>query len=101
MITKTKIGWFSATFVLRHRWEKGSDSILSNYEAHKIKKTLELGFWASKDRAVGQLRKGKNREETVKETFTDSNLVNVYTIGARLIVCKVWVTFKFSPTLSL
>ena len=99
MISKVKLGRLSATFVLRHRWEKGSDSVLSNFEAHKIKKSLELGVWFSKDRAVGSLRKGKNREETVKGTFSESNLVNVYNIGIRLIVCKFWVSFKCSPTL--
>ena len=39
MIAKTKIGGFKATWVLRHRWEKGSKSILRNSTANDIRKT--------------------------------------------------------------
>jgi hypothetical protein len=100
MIARTKIGPFRASWVLRHRWEKGAkDGVLGdNYEAHKIRTELELGIWAKKSRVVGKLRSGKDRTETIKKTFFGDNLVNNYTIGLNIIVCKVWVSFTFHPT---
>jgi hypothetical protein len=99
MIARTRIGSFKATWVLRHRWEDGSDSILENYDAYNIRRKWSLGIWAKRSRAVGPRRAGKNNSDTVKKTFGSANLVNCYMIGLNLIVAKVWVDFKFSPTL--
>jgi hypothetical protein len=101
MIKKLKIGNFRISFVLRHRWEEGANCMIENYEAHDIRRTLQLGIWAKKYEAVGSVRRGKDRNETVKKTFNSSNHVNNYMIGLNLIVCKVWVSFTFQPTLSL
>jgi len=90
-IIKTKIGGFKALWVLRHRWEKGSKSILRNSTANGIRKTLRLSIWAKRYEAVGG---GKG-----KAVFDTENLVNCYMIGLDLIVCKVWVDFSFRPTL--
>ena len=90
-IIKTKIGGFKALWVLRHRWEKGSKSILRNSTANGIRKTLRLSIWAKRYEAVGR---GKG-----KSIFDTGNLVNCYMIGLDLIVCKVWVDFSFRPTL--
>jgi hypothetical protein len=90
-IIKTKIGGFKALWVLRHRWEKGSKSILRNSTANGIRKTLRLSIWAKRYEAVGR---GKG-----KAVFDTENLVNCYMIGLDLIVCKVWVDFSFRPTL--
>lgn len=100
MVGRTKIGKFRATWVLRHRWEKGAkDGILGdNYEAHKIRTELQLGIWAKKSRVVGLVKRGSNRDKTIKKTFGADNLVNNYMIGLNLIVCKVWVDFTFKPT---
>jgi len=95
---KLKINSFKCTFVLRHRWEEGSKSILKNYEAHKIRTNWQLGIWARIDKVVGSVKQGSNKTETVKKTFTGENLVNDYYIGLNLIVCKVWVNFSFKPT---
>jgi hypothetical protein len=99
MIAKTKIGSFRATWVLRHRWEEGSKSILENYEAHDIKHKWSLGIWARRSRAVGRRNVGKDKSETIKKTFGKGNMVNCYMIGLNLIIAKVWVDFKFNPIL--
>ena len=96
MIIRTKIGGFRASWVLRHRWEKG-DSI-TNWTAAQLRKEWSLGIWAKLDKAVGQVKAGRTKQETIKATFTGTNLVNTWTIGLNLIVCKVWVNFAFSPT---
>jgi hypothetical protein len=101
MISKIKIGKFRASFVLRHRWEEGSDSIIENYTANKIRTDLELGIWAKKYEVVGKVKVGKNRDQVIKKTFSDDNLVNNYMIGLNLIVCKVWINFTFSPTFGI
>jgi hypothetical protein len=98
MITRTKIGSFRATWVLRHRWEPNSNSMIENYEANNIRTKWQLGIWASRSRVVGPTRRGSDRDKTIKKTFSDSNLINSYMIGLNLIVCKVWVNFTFRPT---
>ena len=98
MITRTKIGSFRATWVLRHRWEPNSNSMIENYEANNIRTKWQLGIWAKRYQAVGPTRRGSDRDKTIKKTFSDSNLVNNYMIGLNLIVCKVWVDFTFRPT---
>lgn len=90
MIAKTKIGGFQATWVLRHRWEKGSKSTLRNSTANEIRRTLKLSIWAKRYEAVGR---GKG-----KAAFAKENRVNCYMVGLDLIVCKVWVNFSFKPT---
>lgn len=100
-IKRIKLKGFRASFVLRHRWEKDSDSMISNYEANEIKMNWQLGIWVKRYQAVGRVRLPKNvwvRDEVVKETFSDKNLVNNYMVGLNLIVCKVWVNFAFQPT---
>lgn len=99
MILKTRMGPVRASIVLRHRWEEG-DSI-TNWTAAQLRKEWNLGLWAKRYQAVGQVRPGRDRQETVKRTFNEKNLVNVWMIGLNLIVCKVWLDFSFSPTVSI
>jgi hypothetical protein len=101
MIVKTKIGSFRATWVLRHRWEPGAkDGVLSsNYEASKIRREFRLGIWGKRSKVVGTAKRGKTKEETIKNTFGGNNTINNYMIGLDLIVCRVWVDFTFKPTL--
>jgi hypothetical protein len=101
MIARTKIGSFRATWVVRHRWEEGSKSILENYDAHQIRKNWQLGIWFKRSKAVGRKKDGKDNSDSIKKTFGSDNLVNCYMIGLNLIVAKVWVEFRFSPTLGL
>jgi hypothetical protein len=98
MIAKTKIGSFRATWVLRHRWEKNSKSALSNYTANQIRQTLKLSIWTKRNKVVGSVKRGKNKKETINQTFGVDNTINNYMIGLDLIVCKVWVDFTFKPT---
>lgn len=101
MIKRIKLRDFRASFVLRHRWEKDSDSMISNYTANDIRKNWQLGIWIKKYEVVGKVRLPKNQwlpDEVVRETFNQFNLVNNYMIGLNLIVCKVWVDFTFKPT---
>lgn len=98
MLAKTKIGSFRATWVLRHRWEPNSDSMIENYQAHDIRKNWQLGIWAKRYQVVGRVRRGSDRDATIKKTFNSRNHVNTYMIGLNLIVAKVWVDFTFSPT---
>ena len=99
MIAKTKIGSFRATWVVRHRWEEGSDDILENYEAYDIKRKWSLGIWVKRSRAVGRKRVGKDNSDIIKKTFEEGNIVNCYMIGLNLIVAMVWVDFRFNKTL--
>jgi hypothetical protein len=101
MIAKTKIGSFRATWVLRHRWEEGSERILQNYDAHQIRKNWQLGIWFKRSRAVGRRRAGKDNADSIKKTFGEGNIVNCYMIGLNLIVAKVWVDFSLRPTLGI
>ena len=99
MIARTRIRSFKATWVLRHRWEDGSDSMLKNYDANQLRKNWQLGIWFKRSKAVGRKRTGINNDDTIIKTFGSDNTVNCYMIGLNLIVAKVWVDFKFSPTL--
>jgi hypothetical protein len=101
MIAKTKIGPFRATWVLRHRCQRGAkDGVLSNnYEGYKLRKTLRLGIWANRSKVVGATKRGKDGKTVVSETFSTNNTVNTYMIGLDLLVCRVWVDFSFRPTL--
>ena len=101
MISRTRIGSFRSTWVLRHRWEEGSDSMLENYDAAQIRKNWQLGIWVKRSKMVGRKRDGKDNSDSIKKTFGSDNLVNCYMIGLNLIVAKVWVEFRFSPTLGL
>ena len=96
MIKRIKIKDFRISFVLRHRWEKGNG--ISNYTSTQMKKEWNLGIWVKRNKVVGQVKKGKDRDTTIEETFNEVNLVNNYMIGLNLIVCKVWVDFTFKPT---
>lgn len=99
MIAKTKIGSLRATWVVRHRWEEGSNSILQNYDANNIRTNWQLGIWAKRSRAVGRKRVGKDNSDIIKKTFEAGNIVNCYMVGLNLIVAKVWVDFRFNKTL--
>jgi hypothetical protein len=101
MVAKTKLGPLRATWVLRHRWEDGAkDGILgSNYEAHKLRSEFHLGIWGKRSKVVGSVKRGKTKEETIKNTFGGNNTINNYMIGLDLIVCRIWVDFTFRPTL--
>ena len=87
------------TFVLRHRWEK--DKGLINYEVWDMRKRFKLGIWFERSKILGPVKKGKDRSETVGNTFNNSNLVNNYIIGLNLIICKTWMVIQFKPTLTL
>ena len=99
IIKKFKIGPARFTWVLRHRWEK--DKGPTNYTVWEMRKRYKLGLWYEKSKVVGPVRKGKHKDETVKNTFIQSNHVNNYTIGLDLIVCKTWISFTFKPTLGV
>ena len=93
-IFKTTIVW-----VFRHRWEKDKD--LTNHIVWEMRRRFKLGIWFERSKVVGPVKKGNNREERVKNTFNNSNLVNEYMIGLDLVICKTWVTIKFKPILKL
>ena len=88
MISKIRNKWFTANFVLRHRWEDGD---YTDYEIRQLKSTLKLGMWVKTYEAVGK-RKG-----TPKEVFNKDNHARVYMIGIDLIVCSVWMDIS-KPT---
>lgn len=98
-VKEFKIGPARFTWVLRHRWEKDRD--LTNYTVWEMRRRLKLGVWYEKSEVVGPVRRGKHKDETVKNTFTESNLVNDYAIGLDLIVCKTWVSFTFKPVFGI
>ena len=85
---KTK--WFRARLVLRHRWEKRTES----YESFRMKNNYELGLWLKTYKAVG------NAKGTLKFVFSDENSVRGYMFGLNLVVCKIWLDIS-GPTLDL
>ncbi len=93
MIGRIRTKWFKANFVLRHRWEKDSDSI-SNYEAYKMKTNYQLGIWLKTYQAVGKAK------GPIKVVFSKNNHVRGYMLGVNLIVCKGWIDIS-GPTLEL
>jgi len=95
IIKRLKIGNFSSTFVLRHRWEK--DRSMKNYEVWSMRRRFELGLFFKRDKSVGIVKTNKKGGDVVKNTFTSSNYVNTYTFGLNLIVAKCWVNWKFKP----
>lgn len=99
MILKMKLGPVRASIVLRHRWEEG-DSI-TNWTAAQMRKEWNLGIWAKRYQVVGPVRRGGDRQSTIKQTFNKENLVNAWMIGLSLIVCKVWLDFSFRPTFGI
>jgi len=96
MVSKIKVGTIYLKFVLRHIWEKDKRT---DWEHRNMLRTPELGIWFKKQEAVGVVKKGETVEETVKKTFAENNYVNVYTVGLKLFVCKVWVEFQIKPTI--
>ena len=72
----------NVTFAFRHKWDN-DDGLKYNSEF----KDYRVGFWFRKNRIVGS--KNFNRPKEWK-----SNLVNDYTIGVDLAVCKMWVSFN-------
>ena len=99
MLRRVKIGPMRLKWVLRHIWEKDRD--LTNHTVWSMRRKPELGIWFNKSQAVGPVKKGNDRSETVSKTFTKSNLVNVYQIGFNLVVCQIWFEFQFKPTFGL
>lgn len=101
MVGKINIGKFNSTWILRHRWEVDAKDITRNYEGNQFRKNWQLGIFAKRYEAVGSNKRGKNYKDTIDKTFTKSNHVNCYVVGLNLIVCTVWVDFRFKPTLLL
>lgn len=99
MIKRIKTKRFKANFVLRHRWEDGD--MITNYTAARMKNEWELGIWAKRYEAVGPVRRGKSKQDTIKNTFNNKNHVKCYMIGINLIICKMWVDFSFKPTFAI
>jgi hypothetical protein len=97
MRRKINIGKFKSTWILRHRWEKDK----TDWETRQLRRNIQLGIWCKMEKAVGPTKKGKNNKDTIRKTFNKSNHVNCYMIGLNLIVCKVWVDFRFRPTMTL
>lgn len=99
MVKKFKIGPAYIDWVFRHIWEK--DRKHTNYLVWKMRKKQELGVWFEKNLAVGPVKKGKDIKETQKNTFSNDNFVNIYTLGFNLIVCSTWFRINFKPTLGI
>jgi hypothetical protein len=94
---KIKIGNFTSTFVFTHYWQKDKDW----FERRMMRKPFTLGIWYKREKFVGPVRSGKNRDEVVKRTFNKKNHIPEYTLGVTLIVVKFWVSFRVGPILKL
>ena len=99
MVKRLRIRNITIKWVLRHRWEENKG--LTNYEVWSMRKRFKLGMWFERQQVVGPVQKGKDKDERVKNTFNNDNLVNEYMLGFDLVVCKTWFTIKFKPTLGL
>jgi hypothetical protein len=98
-IKKLKLGPLRLTWVLRHIWEEDRD--ITNYTVWSMRKRPEFGIWFDREKAVGPVKKGKDKSETVNKTFNKSNHVKLYIIGLKLFVCHTWIKIQFKPTLGL
>lgn len=83
MVTKLKIRKVNLTFAFRHRWDN-NDEFNFNSEF----KDYRLGFWFKKSKIVG-VKMFNNPKEW------SNNLVNDYTFGVDLVVCKMWVSYNW------
>jgi hypothetical protein len=99
MTKKFKIGSMKVSWTFRHIWEENQS--LSNYEVFQMRRRPELGIWYQKSKVLGPIKRGNNREETIKKTFKSNNHVNLYMVGLNLIVCSTWISVKFHPILEL
>lgn len=84
MIGKINIGKLHIRGVLRHRFEKQTES----WEKRTMWKRWEVGMWFRKYKAVGQ----KNFN---KPSSWDNNLTSIYTVGFELFVIKVWIDIDY------
>lgn len=99
IVKQIKIGPARIKWVFRHIWEK--DKSISNYEVWKMKKRPEIGIWFERHRVIGPVKKGENVNKTIKNTFSENNLVNEYMIRLKLIIFYTWITLRFKPILEL
>ena len=81
MIKTIKAGDFTMISVFKHRFEK-SKTWRSDFRG------WSLGLWFEKSKMVG--RKDFSNPKRWKD-----GLVNSYTVGMNLLVCKFWVTWDF------
>jgi len=81
MIKTIKAGDFTMISVFKHRFEK-SKTWRSDFRG------WSLGLWFEKSKMVG--RKDFSNPKRWKD-----GLVNSYTIGMDLLVCKFWITWDF------
>ena len=81
MVGKIKIGDFTLISVFKHRFEK-SKTWRSDFRG------WSLGLWFEKSKMVG--RKDFSNPKRWKD-----GLVNSYTIGMNLLVCKFWISWDF------
>ena len=83
MVKRLKIGKIKFTFVFRHKWDnKNVTRYNSEFRDYRI------GIWVKINKIVGSKNFNKPRE-------WKNNTVNDYTIGIKLIICKMWVSFNY------
>ncbi len=81
MIKKIKAGNFTLISVFKHRFEK-SKTWRSDF------RDWSLGVWFEKSKMVGK----KNFSNPKK---WGDGMVNSYTAGMNLLVCKFWISWDF------
>ncbi len=82
MIKKFKIGDIKIDLIFKHKW--GNKNSLRNRMDFK---DYSLGIWFRLDKLVG--RKNANQVKN-----WEKNLVNEYTFGVNLILCKLYICFS-------
>jgi hypothetical protein len=81
MVGKIKIGNFILISVFKHRFEK-KETLRSDF------RDWSLGIWFEKSKIVG-------KKEFSNPKKWSRGLVNCYTIGMNLLICKFWITWDF------
>jgi hypothetical protein len=89
-VGKLDIGKLNITFVFRHRFEKSKDDdiLITYWIGHEFRE-WEIGFWFRREKIVSRkehrdLRKWKNY------------LVNSFTLGVNLLICKAWISWNIN-----
>jgi hypothetical protein len=81
MVGKIKIGDFTLISVFKHRFEK-KKTLRSDF------RDWSLGIWFERSKIVGKIDFSNPKKWS-------SRLVNSYTVGMNLLICKFWIAWDF------
>ena len=85
MTRRLRILGLNILFVFRHKWDNPKRHRTYDY----MFRNYELGIWFKKCRIVG-------KKDFRNPKAWANNMVNDYTFGINLLVCKFWVSVNYN-----